>query len=285
MVDSPIQTNSFGQTGQLVTKVGLGGEGILRTHGRTNSARGVIKEAIDQGIAYFDCARVYAGSEGYYGTLWLEQPDTRARIFQASKSASRDREGALADLETSLSTMGTPYLDLWQIHDVRADEDIRCIEKAGGALEAFIWAKAKGKTRSIGVTGHHDPLVLARAVRSWPVDAVMMPVNVVEGALGGFQDITMAEARDKGMAVIGMKVLGASHFILPELGLTPEVLIRYALSLGVDVAIVGCATPQEVRVLASGGRTFEPMSSEEQRDLVERVSPYASRLAYYRGFI
>lgn len=285
MAKASIQTTVFGQTGQEVTRVGLGGEGVLRTHGQTEGAQAVIWAALKQRIVYFDSARVYAGSEGYYGTVWAEHAETRATIFQASKSASRYREGALADLEETLSTMGISYLDLWQIHDVRTDEDVKGIEGPGGALEAFVEAKASGKTRFIGVTGHHDPHILARAVKDWPVDAVMMPVNPVEGALGGFLDITLPLANERGIAVIGMKILGASHYILPELGLTPELLIRYALSQSITVAVVGCSSPQEVQTLAGGGSDFEPFSSEEERKLVDRISPYASRLAYYRGAI
>ena len=41
-----------------------------------------------------------------------------------------------------------------------------------------------GKVLRIGVTGHHDPDVLSRAVSEWPVDAVMMPVNPAEAVLG-----------------------------------------------------------------------------------------------------
>lgn len=47
----------------------------------------------------------------------------------------------------------------------------------GGALEAFLETKASGKTRFIGVTGHHDPAILTRAIREWPVDSVMMPIK------------------------------------------------------------------------------------------------------------
>ena len=41
-----IKTNPFGKTGALVTRVGLGGEGVLRTTRRTEEARAVIKSAI-----------------------------------------------------------------------------------------------------------------------------------------------------------------------------------------------------------------------------------------------
>ena len=278
-----IGTRTFGKTGQGVTMVGLGGEGILRTWGRTGAAQAVIREAMGKGITYFDCARVYAGSEEYYGSVWSREPRLRAGVFQASKSASRDRMGALADLERTLVTLGIDHLDLWQIHDVRTQADLRAIESQGGALEAFLEAKASGKTRFFGVTGHHDPRVLSRAVRDWPVDSVMMPVNPVEGALGGFLDETLPLAQEKGIGIVGMKTLGAAHYILPELEITPESLIRYALSQGITVAIVGCSNPGEVETLARAGREFRPMTPEEQRELVDRVRPYARQLAYYRG--
>lgn len=276
-------TKEFGNTGRQVTVVGLGGEGILRTHGQDQKARAVISTAIAEGITYFDSARVYAGSEGYYGTVWNSRPEARAKVLQTSKSASRDKQGALRDLATSLTTLGTSHLDLWQIHDVRTEADLKAIAGPGGALEAFLEAQAAGKTRHIGVTGHHDPRVLTKAVKEWPVDAVLMPVNPVEGVLGGFLDSTLPQAKEKGLAVIGMKVLGASYYLVPEFEVTPQLLIRYALSQGITLAIVGCRTPEEVKTLARVGRESQPLSDEEQRDLVQRFKPLARDLAYYRG--
>lgn len=284
MSTSLIQRRVFGRTGQEVTCVGLGGEGVLRTYKRTDEAVEVIDEAVGQGISYFDSARAYAGSEGYYGAYWPANQEQRQRVFQASKSASRDKKGALADLDHTLKTMGLSHLDLWQIHDVRDDHDIKAIESPGGALEAFTGAKAAGKTRFIGVTGHHDPAILARAIRDWPVDSVMMPVNPVEGALGGFLDTALPLATEKGVAVIAMKVLGASHYIIPQLGITPELLIRYALSQPISVAIIGCSSPLEVQTLAGAGRDFKPLTREEQQDLVNKIRPHAKKLAFYRGW-
>ena len=189
----------------------------------------------------------------------------------------------MADLERSISTLGVDYLDLWQIHDVRTSEELEVIAGPGGALEAFQEAKEMGKTRYIGVTGHHDPDVLTSALLEWPVDSVMIPVNPVEGVLGGFLDKTLPAAREKGLAIIGMKILGASGYVSAERGITPEKLIRYALSQDITVAIVGCSTPAHVSTLASMGRNFEPMSLEEQDSLVGWFQPYAKKLAYYRG--
>jgi aryl-alcohol dehydrogenase-like predicted oxidoreductase len=274
----------LGRTGRRVTRVGLGGEGILRTHGLADQARAVIDEAVGQGITYFDSARAYDGSEAYLGEFWAGYPEARGRVFQTSKSASRESEGAGADLARSLSNLRADHLDLWQIHDLRTWDDIREIEGEGGALDAFLRARKEGLVRHIGVTGHHDPAVLTHAVEHWPVETVLLPVNPVEGILGGFTSETIPAARERGLGIIGMKVLGGSHLLAPPAGITAMMLIRYALSRGVTLAIVGCSTPAEVLTLATAGRDHQPMEPGEMARLEEKFRPYARELAYYRGW-
>jgi aryl-alcohol dehydrogenase-like predicted oxidoreductase len=280
---SPLQTRLFGKDGPEVTLVGLGGEGILRSHGQHARAGPVIEEAAAQGITYFDSARAYDESERYLGRFWEPRPELRSRVFQTSKSARRDYAGAWADLETSLANLHTDHLDLWQIHDLRSWEEVKAVEGTSGALDAFREARRQGKARRIGVTGHHDPAVLTHAVENWPVDSVLLPVNPVEGVLGGFLDATIPMAGKRGLAIIGMKVLGAGNYLAPSGGITAELLIRYALSQPVTLVIVGCSEPLEVLTLASLGRDFTPLPEHGQRMLEERFAPYARDLAYYRG--
>ncbi len=280
---NPLDQVVFGRTGRVVTRVGLGGEGVLRTRSQLHAARSVIETALDEGLLYFDSAPAYADSEDYYGAVWKGDLKLRDGVFQASKSAQRTRDGALRDLERTFQRMGISRLDLWQIHDVRTMEELDTLERPGGALHAFLEAKASGLTAHIGVTGHHDPKVLTEAVARWPLDAVLLPVNPVEVMLGGFLDRTVAVAMEKGMAVIGMKVLGGGQYLAPDDGITAETLIRFALSQPVTMVIVGCHNPHHVRTLASCIRPFEPMDQQEQNAVLHVFRPYAKRLAYYRG--
>lgn len=279
-----MKTVPLGRQKKRVSVVGLGGEGVLRTFDRQNEAQRVINEALQQNISYCDCARVYSDSELYYGSVWKNSPELRKTIFQTSKSASRDRAGALADLSASLQRLQTDYLDLWQIHDVRTEEDFAAISGAGGALEAFIQAREDGLVKNIGVTGHHDPSILTKAVEQWPVDTVLMPVNPAELVIGGFLTHTKETAMDKGVAIIGMKILGAGHYVTPKLGLTADILIRYALSCGITLAIVGCSTPDEVQTLAKAA-TLPPLTKDEKEQITEMFTPHAKQNAFYRGVI
>jgi aryl-alcohol dehydrogenase-like predicted oxidoreductase len=280
-----ISTRLFGKSGPAISQVGLGGEGVLRTYGRSQEARAVIEEAAGQGITYFDTAPAYSDSQSYYGSSWRSHAPLRASIFQTSKSAERSYDEAKSDLKDSLRILGLDRLDLWQIHDIRSCQDIEEIEGPGGALQAFLEAKESGLVRFLGVTGHHDPSMLLYAVENWPVDSVLLPVNPAEAVLGGFLDRVMPAAMDRGLAVIGMKVLGASHYISAQHGVTAELLLRFALSQPISTAIVGCSSPAEVASLAETGRRFQPLSEAEEKMLLDIFRPHARRLAYYRGVI
>src|SRR5687768_8646835 len=57
----------LGRTGAEVAPVSLGGEGILRTTGRSAEAVPVIVEALRRGVRYCDTAPAYEQSQDYYG--------------------------------------------------------------------------------------------------------------------------------------------------------------------------------------------------------------------------
>lgn len=281
MPDLP--TTTFGPDAREVTRIGLGGEGVLRTRNRMNEAREVIQEAIAQGITYFDTAPAYQHSQSYLGSLWKERPKVRETVFQTSKSPGRTYDQAMADLRQSLDALHCDYLDLWQIHDLRTWEEVKQIEGPNGALKAFSEARDMGLVRHIGVTGHHDPDVLGHAVTDWPLDSVLLPVNPAEMILGGFLDGVILEAREKNMTVIGMKCLGGGRYVQPENGISAEMLLRYALNCPVDLIIVGCSTPDQVREMVSAA--LESGAALNSHRIEEAFRPYAARLAYYRGQI
>src|SRR6201986_2049475 len=125
----PIPRRPLGRTGRDVTQFALGGEGVLRTHGRMPEAVAVIHRALDQGVGYCDTAPAYAGSLDYYGGTLGER---RKPIFFASKTHDRSRDGSLRLLDESLKRARTDHFDLWQLHDLRTLDDLdRIFGKAG----------------------------------------------------------------------------------------------------------------------------------------------------------
>jgi predicted aldo/keto reductase-like oxidoreductase len=269
----------LGQTGAQVSILGLGGEGILRTFGREKEAQELINSAIDIGITYFESARAYSGSESYYGGALQ---DRRGEIFLASKSHARDKEGALSHLAQTLKNMKTKYLDLWQIHDVRTEEDMEEIFGPGGALEGFVEAKKDGYTRFIGITGHQNPAILRRCLQKFHFDTVLLPVNPAEPQHESFLTEVIPVAVAKQMGIIGMKVYlrGLTQRIPWYSGM--ERFFRFALTQPITAAVIGCDNLMQLSDNAEIARSFAPMSEKEATELVDAVAPFARQLMYYK---
>jgi aryl-alcohol dehydrogenase-like predicted oxidoreductase len=271
---------SLGRTGHQATILGLGGEGILRTYGEEKRARAVIDAALAAGIRYFESARAYSGSEAYLGQGLKGH---REQIFLTSKSHGRTYKEAMAHLSITLKNLDTDHLDLWQVHDVRTEEDLEAIAAPGGALEAFREAKEKGWTRFAGVTGHHDPEVLRRALDLYDFDTVLLPVNPAEPQDRSFMPLA-GEAQARGLGVIGMKALcrGLLPRMAEEAGKLTFELVAYALSQPVSLVVIGCDTPGQLKALAHAAKNFTPMTPKEQKTLEDAVAPFARRLMYYK---
>jgi len=272
-----IPKRPLGRSGQEVTILGLGGEGVLRTHGMPAEAQTVIRAALDAGIEYFESARAYAGSEAYLGKGLKGR---RQQIFLTSKSHGRTRAEAEAHLAVTLKNLQTDYLDLWQVHDLRTFEEVAAIGAPGGALEAFHQARKRGQARFIGVTGHHDPEVLRRALQLYEFDTVLLPVNPAEPHYRSFLSLA-EEMQARGLGVIGMKVL--CRGMLPSLQAAPvQDFVTYALSQAVSLVVVGADSAAQVRELAAAAQDFQPMPQQDQLLLEKTVAPYARGLMYYK---
>ncbi len=274
-----IKRRRLGKTGVEVSMLGLGGEGVLRTFGYEKQAYAVINRALDLGINYCESARAYAGSESYYGRALKER---RSGVFLTSKSHARDRAGALDHLEQTLRNMKTDHLDLWQVHDVRTDQDIEEIFGPGGAIEAFAAAREQGRTRFIGVTGHQDPSVIRKCIDLFPFDTVLMPVNPAEPVYRSFLQEVLPTAAAKNMGVIGMKVyLRGFPRRLPFYS-SMKPFLDFALSHPVSTVVVGCDNVEQVEQNVSYAESFTPLSSGEQESLIAAVAPHARKLMMYK---
>lgn len=274
-----IPKRKLGKTGVEVTILGLGGEGVLRTHGYDREAYDLINRALDLGICYCESARAYDGSESYYGKALRER---RGEVFLTSKSHDRRKAGALAHLTQTLRNMQTDHLDLWQVHDVRTVADIEEIFAPGGAIEAFVEAKEQGLVRFIGVTGHHDPAIIRACIERFPFDTVLLPVNPAEPAHQSFIDEVLPSALERNMGIIGMKVYlrGFAAKIPGYTGMEP--FFRFALSQPVSTVVIGCDDLRQLEENVRFAFSFQPVTGEESAALVRHVAPFARKLMYYK---
>jgi aryl-alcohol dehydrogenase-like predicted oxidoreductase len=278
----PIPCRPLGRTGCDVTQFALGGEGVLRTHGRMAEAVAVIQRALDQGVTYCDTAPAYASSLDYYGAALGER---RGQVFLASKTHDRTRDGSLRLLDESLKRLRTDHLDLWQLHDLRTTGDLKMIFSRGGALEALIEAREAGRVRFLGLTGHHDPAILLEAMSRFSFDTVLIALNVADVHRLSFARSVLVEAAKQGMGVIGMKVYAAGALVQgagEALSVTSADAMGYVLSLpGVSTVVIGCSSPAEVDDNARIARSFQPFDASVMRSLEERSR---ARAGFFTGY-
>jgi len=228
----------------------------------------LVRRAYDLGINYFDMARSYwnGRAEEVYGAAI---PPFRKNIFLTTKSGMRTRKEAEAELDLSLRTMKTDYVDLWQIHGVNEKEDIDRIFAPGGAIEAFEGARKAGKCRFIGFTGHADPEYNVEMMRRYAsFDTALMPLHVTDAIYLSFEKNALPVAVERGLGVLGMKIFG-NAFLLR--GFSVRDCLSYTLSLPVHAVTLGFSTVGQLEDDVRVAQQFKPLSSEEMEALRARA--------------
>lgn len=114
----------------------------------TETAVRILRSAFDGGMRFFDTARAYTDSEEKLGIAF---DGMRDKIIIATKTAASTPDDFKRDLETSLRTLRTDYIDIYQFHNPS-----RCYkpDDGTGMYECMLEAKREGKIRHIGFTNH-----------------------------------------------------------------------------------------------------------------------------------
>ena len=153
--DTPgeIPRRTFGNTGESLSIYSLGGQATLEEAWGHDKAIYIINRAIDRGINYIDTSAYYGTnargiSERYIGEVMKTRRD---EVFLATKTLSRTYDGAMSDLDKSLQNLQTDKIDLWQMHSIRANENVDAIFANDGCLKAFEEAKDQGIVRFLGM--------------------------------------------------------------------------------------------------------------------------------------
>lgn len=261
-----IPMRALGRTGQKLTVVGMGG---ARFHLLPfDEGAALVRHAYELGINYFDMARSYwnGRAEEVYGAAI---PEFRKQIFLTGKTGKRARKEAAAELDTSLRLMKTDYLDLWQMHGVNLQDDIKKILAPGGALEAFVGAKKAGKCRFIGFTGHADPAFNLEMLRSYDgFDTMLMPLHAADTAYLSFEKNALPAAVQRGVGILGMKIF-ANAFLLRAFSVRE--CLSYTLSLPVSAVTLGFTTLGQLEDDVRIAQGFKPLPPEEMEALRVRA--------------
>ena len=183
----------LGKTGIIIEKQGFGCLPIQRIS--QQDAVYLLHKAYDGGINFFDTARAYSDSEQKVGAAFS---DMRDHVVLATKTGAKTAEEFWKDLETSLRTLKTDYIDIYQFHNPSF-----CPQPGGedGLYDAALKAKEQGKIRHISITNHRLT-VAHQAIDSGLYETLQFPFSY----LAGEQEMELVQkCREKNMGFIAMK--------------------------------------------------------------------------------
>lgn len=269
----------LGRTGRELSLIGFPGLSLMRLD--QAGADRAVKAAFDKGVNYYDNAPAY-GRDGECEVRMgpaLRGLD-RDKIFLACKTKARDAAGARAELERSLQRHGTDHFDLYQMHHLVTLDDVKRAFAKGGAIEAFLEAREKGRIRWIGFSAHSTKAAVA-ALEAFNFDTVMFPISFADFYLRDFGREVLAAAKKRGSAVVAIKPMsmGAWPPGVPRTRdwwyrttETPEEVstaLRFSLSLD---GVVAGIPPSFIELLDKAivaAREFAPATAADRGQLQE----------------
>jgi aryl-alcohol dehydrogenase-like predicted oxidoreductase len=171
-----IEKRVFGRSGHLSSATLFGGAALGNV--TQAEAERTLDRLLEYGVNHIDTANSYGESEKRIGP-WLA--GRRQDFFLATKTGERTYQGAREHLARSLDLLRTDHIDLWQMHHLVDPQEWEVAMGPGGALEAFVEAKAQGLVRFLGVTGHGVTIaeMHRRSLERYDFDSVLLPYNVV----------------------------------------------------------------------------------------------------------
>jgi uncharacterized protein len=248
-----MEYRSLGRTGFKASAIGLGC-GELGSSPTSTAVR-IVQRALDLGVNYFDVAKVYRDGEAKLG---LALQGKRDQVFVSTKTRAKTRDEAWQHLHESLKLLRTDHLDNFHLHNLQTWEDMEQRLAPGGALEALIQAKEQGLIRHIGCTGHVDA-ILAEAIRRFPFELVLVPMNIVEREP---LDELIPLCRERGVGITIMKPLAT--------GLLPAQLsLKWVLNQPIDCVVPGATTLAEVEENSRIGSGDYHLSAGEAAQVAE----------------
>ncbi|MCP5117030.1 MAG: aldo/keto reductase [bacterium] len=283
-----LPTRPLGKIGHPAGIIGIGAQRLADRPLAQSTVNRIAGEAIDNGLNYIDTARGYGRSEELLGPALKGKRD---RVFLVSKTRSPTREGAMKDIEESLRKLQTDHIDCYHIHNFGRTErfpDADLTLSEDGTLGALREAKKQGKILHIGATSHMRTERVLRAFATDEIEVFMCQLNFVERHLYNFEEKVLPEARRRGIAIIGMKVLGGplSGDTAPRLASPDDYrsTLRYVWGLpGVAVAIVGMRSLDELRQGLETARAYKPLTKMEMAGLTTRGKAMAEEWGLLRG--
>jgi aryl-alcohol dehydrogenase-like predicted oxidoreductase len=278
---------TLGSTKEKVSAIGVGGWHLGLPRVSEKESIRIVRSAIDRGINFMDNCWDYG--EGISETRMGQalKDGYRGKVFLMTKIDGRSKKEAARQLDESLKRLQVEMIDLVQHHEVLRFEDPYRIFDEEGANQALLEARAAGKIRYIGFTGHKDPqihlhMLKVAAQHDFRFDTVQMPLNVMDAHFRSFENLVLPELVKEKIGVLGMKSM-ANGILLKSGTVTAIECLHYALTLPTSVVISGIDSMEVLDQATQAAESFRPLTGAEVGELLARTAE-AAMTGYYEPF-
>ena len=267
-----LPTTLLGKTGIRIPimVLGLGSRFMEATE---DAALQILETALKNGLYYWDTASIYKN-----GTQFSEErigkilPAIRKKVFLSTKVGERSGEEAKKTIETSLKRLQTDYIDLYQIHSVLNEEEVRQFGSPDGVLPVLKKYQEEGIIKFIGFTGHTSADAMKLAAEMYDFDTMLIAMNHHQKGSQPFEEQPIPFAASRGMGVLAMKIIRPRETVQ---GISADDLLKYALSLkGVTAAVVGTDSVEVLNRNIETIKSFKPLEESRMKELHGMLAPF-----------
>jgi aryl-alcohol dehydrogenase-like predicted oxidoreductase len=274
-----IERRPFGRSDHMSSVMLFGAAALARAS--QDDADRALELLLRYGVNHIDTAARYGDSELRIAP-WMARH--RKDFFLATKTGSRDAQGAREDLHRSLDRLRVDHVDLIQLHALWHPDDWERAMGGDGALEAVIEARAQGLARFIGVTGHGWTIAAMhrRSLARFDFDSVLLPYNYFMASDAryrqSFEEI-LAICRERNVAVQVIKSIARGPWAITnrthttwyqplEVQVDIDRAVHWVLGLpDIFINTVGDLALLP-KVLDAANRFERPPSAEEMAEMV-----------------
>ena len=267
-----LPTTILGKTGVRIPKMilGLGSRFMAVSE---EKGLEILETALNKGLYYWDTAAIYKNdnefSEERIGKILKS---VRERVFLSTKVSDRTADEAKRTVETSLKRLQTDYINLYQIHSITNEDEVKKFGDKNGVLPVLKKFQEEGVIRHIGFTGHTSASAMKLAAEMYDFDTMLIAMNHQQNGNEPFEEQPVPYAAGKGMGVLAMKVIRPRETVT---SISTEDLIKYALSLkGITAAVIGTDSVEVLNKNIEIVKTFEPLGDERMKELHVALDPF-----------
>lgn len=240
----------------------------------------IIRQAIDEGVNYFDSAYGYCGGKSEETLGKALKDGYRDKVYVSTKvptSRIKEKSDYRRFLEEQLRRLDSGPIDFYHFHYLTNNAWENIVLKLD-LLDDAMKAKEEGLIHHISFSFHDHPNVMKKIIDSGAFESVLCQYNLLDRA----NEEAIEYATQKGLGVVIMGPVAGGRLVAPskvfndlfgkKAANTPELALRFVLgNPNVTCALSGMSNEQMVQENIRTATDSSPLSEQENERIAKAL--------------